>query len=222
MSVFRLDRRIAFPPVELAEPEGLLAYGGDLSPERLIAAYRAGIFPWYDEPPILWWSPDPRLVLFPEELHVSRRLRRTIRQGRFEVRHDTAFDHVVRHCAEAVRPGELGTWITAEMREAYGRLHRLGCAQSTECWRDGRLVGGTYGVRLGAAFFGESMFHVETDASKVAFVALVERLQSERVTLIDCQVTSPHLLRFGARELPRTEFIRRLQLATQTIHPPAE
>ncbi len=219
MPVFRLDRRPIFPPAGLAEPEGLLAIGGDLAPERLLAAYRNGIFPWYDQPggPILWWSPDPRLVLFPDEIRVSRRLRRTIRQGRFEVRFDSAFAQVIRACAEVHRPGEDGTWITPEMQRAYVNLHRLGFAQCAECWRKGRLVGGIYGVRLGRAFFGESMFHVETDASKVALVALVERLEREGVELIDCQVASGHMLRFGAREIPRVEFLQRLETAIGSL-----
>jgi leucyl/phenylalanyl-tRNA--protein transferase len=215
MPVFLLDRRPIFPPAVLAEPEGLLAVGGDLSTERLLVAYKHGIFPWYDRPggPILWWSPDPRLVLFPAELHVSRRLRRTIRQGRFEVRFDSAFEAVIRACAEADRPGEPGTWITPEMQQAYARLHRLGFARCAECWREGQLVGGIYGVQLGRAFFGESMFHAETDASKVALVSLVEKLASEGVELIDSQVTSAHMLRFGAREIPRDEFLARVARA---------
>jgi leucyl/phenylalanyl-tRNA--protein transferase len=215
MPVFLLDRRPIFPPAALAEPEGLLAAGGDLSTERLLVAYKHGIFPWYGRPggPILWWSPDPRLVLFPDELHVSRRLRRTIRQGRFEVRFDSAFKAVIRACAEADRPGEDGTWITPEMQQAYARLHRLGFARCAECWREGRLVGGIYGVHLGRAFFGESMFHAETDASKVALVSLVEQLASEGIELIDSQVTSAHMLRFGAREIPRDEFLARVARA---------
>lgn len=217
MPVYRLDRRPIFPPAELADPEGLLAVGGDLTPERLLAAYRGGIFPWYDDDrsPILWWSPDPRLILFPEELHVSRRLRRTLDQGRFEVRFDSAFAEVIQACAATPRAGESGTWITPNMRRAYTRLHELGHARCAEAWRYGVLVGGIYGVHLGRAFFGESMFHRETDASKVALVALVERLRAEGVVLIDCQVTTAHMLRFGAREVPRSEFLRRLRSAIE-------
>lgn len=213
MPVFRLDRRPIFPPPALAGPEGLLAIGGDLSQRRLLEAYRQGIFPWYDQPggPILWWSPDPRLVLFPAELRVAKRLRRTIRQGRFEVRHNTAFAAVIRSCAEVERMEGSGTWITPEMQTAYIALHRSGFAECAECWRAGRLVGGIYGVRLNRTFFGESMFHIETDASKVALAALVERLKAEGVTLIDCQVRSEHLVRLGAREIPRTEFLERLE-----------
>ena len=212
MPVFRLGLEPVFPPAALAEPEGLLAIGGDLSPDRLLAAYRMGIFPWYEPGgPILWWSPDPRLVLFPGELQVSRRLRRTIRQGRFEVRHNTAFDQVIRACAETPRAHEDGTWITPEMQRAYIRLHELGCAHCTEAWRDGRLVGGVYGVQVGRCFCGESMFHHETDASKVAFVALVETLAAEGIELIDCQITSEHLIRFGAREISRSRFLQLLE-----------
>jgi leucyl/phenylalanyl-tRNA--protein transferase len=211
MPVFRLGPDPSFPPPALAAPEGLLAVGGDLSPDRLLAAYRMGIFPWFEpEGPILWWSPDPRLVLFPQELTVSRRLRRTLRQNRFEVRHDTAFAEVIRACADTPRTHEQGTWITPEMQRAYIRLHELGYAHSTEAWRDGQLVGGVYGVLVGRCFCGESMFHRETDASKVAFVTLVESLASEDVEIIDCQVASEHLMRFGAREIPRDEFLRRL------------
>lgn len=211
MSLYRLGPDPIFPPPHLAEPEGLLAIGGDLSTDRLMAAYRRGIFPWYERGgPILWWSPDPRLVLFLDELRVSRRLGRTLRSGRFEIRCDTAFAEVIRACAETPRDGEDGTWITPEMRAAYTRLHQLGHAHSVETWRDGVLVGGVYGVRVGRCFCGESMFHHQTDASKVALVALVERLKAEGVTLLDCQIKSDHLVRFGAREIPRDEFIMRL------------
>lgn len=211
MSLFRLGPDPIFPPPHLAEPEGLLAIGGDLSPERLIAAYRRGIFPWYEPGgPILWWSPDPRFVLFPSELRVSHRLRRTIRSGRFEIRRDTAFDRVVRACAETPRDHEDGTWITPEMQAAYGQLHRMGLARSVEAWRDGDLVGGVYGVLAGRCFSGESMFHVATDASKVALAALVEDLAAGGVELLDCQVRSEHMLSLGAREIPRDEFLMRL------------
>lgn len=208
MPVFRLGREPVFPSPELAGPEGLLAMGGDLKPDRLLAAYRQGVFPWYEQGgPILWWSPDPRLVLFLDELRVSRRLRRTIRQGRFETRYDTAFAEVIRECARVPRAHEDGTWITPEMREAYIRLHELGFAHSMESWRNRQLVGGVYGVRVGRCFSGESMFHHETDASKVALVALVERLKREGVELIDCQVSSAHLLSLGAREISRARFL---------------
>jgi leucyl/phenylalanyl-tRNA---protein transferase len=214
MPVFRLAPEPVFPPVDLAEPDGLLALGGDLSTERLLAAYRQGIFPWYEAGgPILWWSPDPRLVLFCDELHVSRRLERTIRQGRFETRYDTAFAEVIRGCALTPRTHEDGTWITREMQEAYIRLHELGHAHCMESWRSGELVGGIYGVRVGNCFCGESMFYRETDASKVALVALVTRLRAEGVGLLDCQVTSEHLRSLGAREISRRRFLELLKAA---------
>lgn len=216
MALFRLGPDPIFPPPHLAEPEGLLAIGGDLSAERLLAAYRHGVFPWYETGgPILWWSPDPRLVLFPSELRVSRRLRRTIRSDRFEICRNTAFAQVIRACAETPRNHEDGTWITTEMQEAYIRLHKLGHAHCMEAWRDGVLVGGVYGVLVGRCFCGESMFHTETDASKAALVALVERLEAEGVALIDCQVKSEHLLRLGAREIPRDEFLMHLSRGLQ-------
>ena len=212
MPVFRLGPDPIFPPAALAEPEGLLAIEGDLSPDRLLAAYRQGIFPWYEQGgPILWWSPDPRLILVPAEFRVSRRLRRTIHQGRFETRYNTAFAQVIRACAEVAREHEDGTWITPEMQRAYVRLHKLGHAHSMESWRDGKLVGGIYGVLVGRCFCGESMFHYETDASKVALAALVERMIAEGVELIDCQIASDHLLRLGAREIPRERFLRILK-----------
>jgi leucyl/phenylalanyl-tRNA--protein transferase len=210
MPVFRLGRDPTFPPPELAEPDGLLAVGGDLSTARLLEAYRHGIFPWYDRPPILWWSPDPRLVLLPEELRVSRSLRATLRRGSFEVRFDTAFRQVIESCASVRRAHEEGTWITHEVQMAYTALHALGHAHSIECWADGELVGGLYGIGLGRAFFGESMFARRTDASKVALVALVKEARRREIALIDCQVTTDHLMSLGAREIPRAEFLRRL------------
>jgi leucyl/phenylalanyl-tRNA--protein transferase len=204
------DRRAdAFPPPEqaLTEPNGLLAAGGDLTPERLLAAYKRGIFPWYQEgQPILWWSPDPRAVLTPGTLKVSRSLRRSLKKQRFEFRVDTAFDLVVAGCAEPRHYGG-GTWITAEMAEAYGRLHRLGWAHSFESWTDGRLVGGLYGVAIGRAFFGESMFTRVTDASKIALVHAVEYLRSRDTEIIDCQVASAHTRSLGAVDIPRAEFV---------------
>jgi leucyl/phenylalanyl-tRNA--protein transferase len=220
MTLFRLGPEPIFPPPHLAEPEGLLAIGGDLSADRLLNAYRSGVFPWYESGgPILWWSPDPRTVLFPDELRVSQRLRRTIRSGRFEVRYDTAFTQVVRGCAETPRRHEDGTWITPEMQAAYIRLHALGHAHCMEAWRDGALVGGVYGVRVGRCFCGESMFHTATDASKVALVALVERLAAEGVGLIDCQVKSEHVVRLGAREVPRDEFLMHLSRGLENGRP---
>lgn len=198
----------AFPPVDraLAEPNGLLAVGGDLSPERLLAAYRRGVFPWFSAgEPILWWSPDPRAVLYPHAVHVSRSLRKVLRQGRFTITRDTAFDAVARACA-GPRAGQRGTWITPEMRNAYGRLHRFGLAHSLEVWRNGALVGGLYGVALGGVFFGESMFSHATDASKAALVTLA----GMGFRLIDCQVPSAHLARMGAVEIPRARFLHHL------------
>jgi leucyl/phenylalanyl-tRNA--protein transferase len=202
------DSSYTFPPTRLAlrDPNGLLAVGGDLAPGRLLAAYRHGIFPWYsDDQPILWWTPDPRAVLFPDELKVSRSLRKTLRQGRFEVSLDRGFGEVMRACAEPRSDG-LGTWITDDMVEAYARLHSLGHAHSVECWSGGELVGGLYGVAIGRVFFGESMFSRRTDASKVAFVHLVAQLRAWGFGVIDCQVGSKHLASLGAREVRRSEF----------------
>ncbi len=207
---------IYFPDVELAlvEPDGLLAVGGDLEPERLLYAYRNGIFPWYGpDQPILWWSPDPRLVLFPGQLHISRSLARTLRRRHFTVTLDTAFEQVIRECA-APRAGQAGTWITPEMQAAYIRMHKLGHAHSVECWQQGRLVGGLYGVAMGRVFFGESMFTRVADASKVGFVTLVRQLQRRNYRLIDCQVHTGHLESLGAIMLPRREFTRLLEKET--------
>jgi len=208
--VFRLDERLIFPPPQLAE-DGLLAVGGDLSPERLLLAYASGIFPWYDEgQPLLWHSPDPRLVLQTGELHVSRSLERTLRRGTFRITFDSAFGPVIDACAAAARPGQQGTWITGEMRRAYKLLHRLGFAHSAEAWMGDRLAGGLYGISLGGVFFGESMFALEPDASKAAFVSLVRQLRRWGITLVDCQVATGHLERFGAREWPRESFLSAL------------
>lgn len=210
--IFRLDRRLIFPPAELAEENGLLAVGGDLRPERLILAYRSGIFPWYNEDqPILWHSPDPRTVLLPADLHVGRSLQKTRRRGTFEIRLDTSFREVMMACGETARPGQDGTWITEAMLDAYVKLHRRGVAHSAEAWQDGALVGGLYGVALGGAFFGESMFARVDDASKVAFVTLVEQLQRWGFDLIDCQVHTHHLERFGAVPWPRSRYLAALE-----------
>ncbi len=201
-----------FPPVSLAldEPDGLLAIGGDLSPRRLLSAYRHGIFPWYNEnQPILWWSPNPRTVLFPDQLHVSRSLRKTLRRGAFRVTADQAFTAVVEACS-GPRRGEQGTWITPEMKRAYARMFELGHAHSVECWEGESLVGGLYGIGIGGVFFGESMFSRRTDASKVAFVHLVRQLQAWGYGLIDCQVYSAHLASLGATTLSREDFIAQL------------
>ncbi len=201
------DYRFPDPSNALREPDGLLAAGGDLSPGRLLAAYRRGIFPWYEEgQPILWWSPDPRAVLFLDELHVSRSLRRTLRRAGFTASVDTAFDAVMAGCAERT-DARIGTWITRDMAEAYARLHALGHGHSVEIWRDGKLVGGLYGLAMGRVFFGESMFSRETDASKVALVHLVNLLKSRDFAAIDCQLRSAHLETLGARPIPRVEFL---------------
>ncbi|MEW5782702.1 MAG: leucyl/phenylalanyl-tRNA--protein transferase [Pseudomonadota bacterium] len=202
-----------FPPVSraLAEPNGLLCAGGDLSPPRLISAYRRGIFPWFSEgEPILWWSPDPRMVLFPEALKISRSLAKTLRNADYQVKLDTAFDAVIAACAATPRPGQHGTWITAEMQAAYRRLHALGYAHSVETWRDGRLIGGLYGVAIGRAFFGESMFSLERDASKIALAHLCRYLCVHNFGMIDCQMETAHLHSLGARPMPREAFLARL------------
>jgi leucyl/phenylalanyl-tRNA---protein transferase len=212
--VYRLDRRPLFPPPEKARGDGLLAVGGDLSVPRLLEAYRSGIFPWFDPgEPILWWCPDPRLVLDPAELRVSRSLRATLRKGTYRVSFDVAFARVIRGCAAAPRPGQEGTWITPEVEAAYAALHEQGYAHSVETWAGAELAGGLYGVQLGPCFFGESMFALRPDASKVALVALADDLRSRGIGLIDCQVTTGHLLSLGAREIPRAEFLRRLREA---------
>lgn len=216
MALYRLSREPVFPDPEDAEPDGLLAVGGDLSARRLLAAYQRGIFPWFSERgPILWWSPDPRLVLRPEWLHVPRSLARTLRRGRFAVRADTAFAEVIARCARTRRPGQKGTWITPEMAGAYQRLHRLGFAHSFEAWEGADLAGGLYGVSLGGAFFGESMFSERPDASKAAFATAVPWLAARGISLVDCQVRTEHLARFGAREIPRAAFLADLARALE-------
>ncbi len=202
-----------FPPVSLAlrEPNGLLAAGADLSPQRLLSAYRQGIFPWFSAgEPILWWSPDPRMVLFPEELKISRSLAKTLRNADYQVRLDSAFDAVIHACATTPRRGQQGTWITAQMQAAYRRLHALGYAHSVETWRGGRLIGGLYGVAIGQMFFGESMFAHERDASKIALAHLCRHLCVHNFGMIDCQMETAHLRSLGARPIPREEFVARL------------
>jgi leucyl/phenylalanyl-tRNA--protein transferase len=214
MPVYRLPDELVFPPPEFAEKDGLLAVGGDLSEHRIVKAYSMGIFPWYTEgSPILWWSPDPRLVLFPSELKVSRSLRQIIKKNIFEITMDTTFESVIKGCARVKRHGQDGTWITDEMLEAYMKLHDRGYAHSVESRLEGKLVGGLYGVSLGGVFFGESMFATIKDASKVAFVKFVRKLMEWEYTLIDCQVKTSHLIRFGAREIPRSEFLKCLRIA---------
>ncbi|MDZ7593402.1 MAG: leucyl/phenylalanyl-tRNA--protein transferase [Thiobacillus sp.] len=218
----RLTHAPFFPPVEtaLAEPNGLLAMGGDLSVERLLDAYQHGIFPWFNPgEPILWWSPDPRMVLVPDAVRVTRSLAKRIRNAGFEVRADTAFTEVMHACA-APREGESGTWISPAMVAAYTRLHQTGYAHSVETWHEGRLVGGLYGVAIGRMFYGESMFSREADASKVALVRLAQQLQQWGFGLIDCQMETSHLASLGARTMPRAAFIARLAELVNWPHRP--
>lgn len=218
MPLHALGREIAFPLVEMAEPDGLLAVGGDLSPARLIHAYTLGIFPWYGPgSPILWWAPDPRLVLFPSEFHIPRSLRRVLNGKRFHITFDTCFARVISACAGKTRPQGPGTWLVPEMQQAYCLLHQAGLAHSVEVWSEDALVGGLYGIALGRAFFGESMFFLQSNASKVALAALIERLGNWGFELIDCQQTTEHMLRHGAREIPRSMFMRLLDRALE--HP---
>lgn len=213
MPVFALTDEIIFPPVELADESGVLAIGGDLSPERLLLAYGSGIFPWYSKgEPIIWWSPDPRFVLFPSELKISRSMRQVIRRNVFTITCDTAFDTVIEHCSSPRRK-QKETWITDEMKQAYSQFHKKGFAHSVEAWKDGKLAGGLYGVSLGRCFFGESMFASETNASKAAFITLVQKLESLGFSIIDCQVHTEHLESLGARFIPRADFIEALDRA---------
>ena len=208
-----LDSHTPFPPIAtaLAEPNGLLAAGGDLSPARLIDAYRNGIFPWYsDDQPLLWWSPDPRMVLFPAELRLPRSLKKRLRRHDYEIRTDSSFEQVMQACAEP-RYGQAGTWITTDMIAAYCGLQALGHAHSVETWIDGRLAGGLYGIAIGHMFYGESMFTRATDASKLALAHLVRQLGRWGYGMIDCQMKTSHLAAFGAREIPRVEFMHKLQ-----------
>jgi len=211
MPVFRLSERIFFPPPHFAEPEGLLAVGGDLSEARILLAYKMGIFPWFsDDDPILWWSPDPRLVLYPSDIQVSRRLGRTIRQNIFQVTCDTAFGEVIAACAGDRLLKNQGTWIHEEMIIAYTRLFASGYAHSLEVWHEGRLAGGLYGISLGGGFFGESMFSRVSNASKVALVALCRYLQKLSFDMVDCQVPTGHLMRMGAVKISRPRFLKEL------------
>jgi leucyl/phenylalanyl-tRNA---protein transferase len=211
MSLFVLDKELLFPPPSLAEPDGLLAMGGDLSPNRLLLAYQNGIFPWYEGEYILWWSPDPRFVLFPEDLKVHKKIRSLIRNNAFEFTINKAFPEVIHHCKKIYRPGQDGTWITHEMEKAYIRMHELGYAHSAEVWKDGELVGGVYGLRLGRVFFGESMFSSVSSASRYAFTLYVRQLQQEGVEMIDCQVYTEYLESMGAKMITREEFGRLLK-----------
>jgi len=207
-----LSSKIIFPPPHLAQREGLLAIGGDLSLERLLLAYRMGIFPWYSEDePIMWWSPNPRLVLYPDEIQISKSLKKIIKKNMFQITLDTAFEQVIRSCAQVRTQNGSETWIVDDMIDAYCRLHNSGFAHSAEAWYNGELAGGLYGVSLGGCFFGESMFTRVSNASKAAFVRLVEYLRDLSFDLIDCQVKTGHLLRFGAREIPRKTFLSQLE-----------
>jgi leucyl/phenylalanyl-tRNA--protein transferase len=214
MPVYQLIPEVSlFPPTEEAEDDGLLAVGGDLTKERLLAAYSKGIFPWYEVgQPILWWSPDPRLVLTPETLKISRSLRKILRKQQFEIRFDTAFEKVIKACADVRTEQGEGTWIIPEMQQAYTELHQDGFAHSVESWLDGELVGGLYGISLGQCFFGESMFSTRNDSSKVALVALVEFSREVGIRMIDCQMTTPHLLSLGASEIQRKKFLTNLKI----------
>jgi leucyl/phenylalanyl-tRNA--protein transferase len=208
-----IEVNTAFPKLEnaLTQPNGLLAIGGELSAERLLNAYQHGIFPWFSEgQPVMWWSPDPRMVLLPNELIISRSLNKRLRKDDYEIRYNTAFRQVMKACAMASRPDQDGTWITEEIMEGYCQLHDLGYAISAETWIDDQLVGGLYGVKIGMMFYGESMFHHVTDASKLALVRLVKKLQMEGIEMIDCQMKTAHLASFGAREIDRAEFSQRL------------
>ena len=209
MPIFELPDEHIFPNPNDADESGLLAYGGDLSPRRIVAAYRAGIFPWFEEdsPVVLWWSPNPRMILYSENFKISKTLRQKIRRKTFEIRVDYDFEAVMKACASTFRPDQDGTWITEDMLEAYVDLHRMGLAHSVECWQDGKLVGGLYGISLGKIFFGESMFHHVTDASKVAFFYLSHFCKEIGFTFIDCQMHTDHLQSLGAQTMPREEYL---------------
>ena len=218
MSLFALDKELVFPPVELAEPDGLLAIGGDLSPERLLLAYRSGVFPWYEGEYILWWCPDPRFVLFPEELNVNRSLKKLLNKnkparpaGGFDFTINKTFREVIHQCKKIKRAGQQGTWITDEVEKAYCKMYELGYAHSAEVWKEGELVGGLYGIKLGRVFFGESMFSKISNASRFAFTKYVMQLKEEGLEMIDCQVYTGYLESFGARMIPRKDFIKRLK-----------
>ncbi len=211
MPLFALDKNLIFPPVNLAEPDGLLAVGGDLSTERLLLAYRNGIFPWYEEEHILWWCPDPRFVLFPTELKISKSMKQLLKKNAFDFSIDKDFSAVISNCKTIARRGQESTWITDEVKTAYTRLHLLGIAHSAEVWLGGELVGGLYGIKMGKVFFGESMFSKTSNASKFAFIQYVQQLQTEGIDLIDCQVYTSHLESLGARMIARDDFVKRLK-----------
>jgi leucyl/phenylalanyl-tRNA--protein transferase len=206
--MFLINKELVFPPVDQADEEGLLAIGGDLSPERLLLAYKSGIFPWYNEDePICWWSPDPRFILYPEKLRVSNSMQTVLNNGTFRFTINRAFEEVIKNCKSVTRKDQDGTWISPEVQEAYIQLHKLGHAHSAEAWQNGELVGGLYGIRLGKIFFGESMFSKSSNASKFAFINYVKQLQKEGVELIDCQIYTDHLKSLGASMINRIDFI---------------
>lgn len=209
--LFFLSERLEFPPIETANSEGLLAVGGDLSPERLLLAYQNGIFPWFNEDSlILWWSPDPRMVLFPNKIRISKSMKKVLASGQFTLTKNTCFEEVLLQCATVKRLGQQGTWITEDMKKAYLELHETGLAKSYEVWQKGVLVGGLYGVDLGHVFCGESMFSTVSNASKFAFIHLAQELESKNYRVIDCQLHTKHLESLGAEEIPRNEFIKLL------------
>jgi len=215
------DAAFPHPDTSLHDPNGLLAAGADLSPYRILKAYRQGIFPWFSEgQPILWWCPDPRTVLLPTELKISRSLSKTLRRGDYEVRLDSNFAAVIGNCAAVYRPDQGGTWISPEMRQAYTSLHQLGFAHSVETWMQGELVGGLYGLAIGRMFYGESMFHLRRDASKIAFAHLVRFLAGQGFTMIDCQMPTAHLASLGARAIPRPDFLERVAALSAAEHTP--
>ncbi|HEX4876494.1 MAG TPA: leucyl/phenylalanyl-tRNA--protein transferase [Chitinophagaceae bacterium] len=210
MPLFALDKNIVFPPVHLAEPDGLLAMGGDLTPERLLEAYKHGIFPWYEGEVILWWCPDPRFVLLPDELKINKTSKSLLTKQPFQFTINSAFNKVIHLCKNTKRPGQEGTWITPAVEKAYNKMHELGYAHSAEAWFNGELVGGLYGIKLGRVFFGESMFSKVSNASRFAFLHYINQLKKEGIELIDCQVYTEYLESFGAKMIPRKEFIDRL------------
>lgn len=213
MPIFHLDEELIFPDPAFAEEDGLLAMGGDLSTERLLLAYRSGIFPWFEDDIPLWWSPDPRFVLFPDEIKISNSMKTLLRRKAFDFTINQAFEQVIASCKSVTRDGQAGTWITEEMQSAYISLHQQGYAFSAEAWKDGELAGGLYGVKMGKAFFGESMFSHQSNASKYAFISLVEQFKSEGIQLIDCQVYTAHLESLGARMIPRKNFLQIIHAA---------
>lgn len=213
--MYLLSDKLIFPPVELADDDGVLALGGDLSPDRLILAYKSGIFPWYNEgEPIIWYSPNPRMILIPKHLKISKSMQQIIRKEKFTVTFNQNFSEVIENCKSIKRLDQNGTWITSEMQKAYKKLNKLGFAKSVEVWQDQKLVGGLYGIDLGSIFCGESMFSKMDNASKIAFIYLTKKLEKENYSLIDCQVYNAHLAGLGAKEIPRNEFIKMLYVVS--------